>query len=163
MPTTRPSVSERALALGRTLRACRKAQRVTMAAAAEAAGMSRLTWHRIENGETGVAWRFVLAAVNAVGLDIRADSARERAEADRTTPAVASGDWLPLKIQPEEFPGLQRLAWQASPAPHTLTPREAWELYERNGRHLDQSRLVASERALIDALGQIYGNLDASF
>lgn len=162
MVTVQPNVQELALAFGRTLRTCRRARRVTMAAAADAAEMSRLTWHRIESGETGVAWRFVLAAANAMGLEIRTTASDERPESARTAPAVASGDWLPLKIRLEEFPGLQRLAWQVGSAPPTLTPRDAWELYERNGRHLDRSRLTVDETALIEALGQIYGRLDAS-
>lgn len=153
-------VHELALAFGKKLRSRRRAQHISMAAAADAAGMSRLTWHRIENGETGVAWRFVLAAAIVVGLDMRESGTGAQAADDAERPSVASGNWLPLKIQRDEFPGLQRLGWQISDASQTLTPREAWEIYERNRRHLDRHELSQAENALIDALESVYGTLD---
>lgn len=153
----RPTVPELALAFGRALRARRRAQRVSTVAAADAAGMSRVTWSRIEHGETGVAWRFVLAAASAAGLEIHGQAGSAPA-----APAVAGGgEWLPLKIHLEEFPGLQRLAWQRDATLQTLVPRAAWELYDRNRRHLNRAGLSAAEKALIGALGQVYGSLDA--
>ena len=41
-------------ALGRRIRAQRKQQKVTATDAAEAAGMSRMTLHRVEQGEPSV-------------------------------------------------------------------------------------------------------------
>ena len=40
--------------LGEQVRLQRKALRISATAAAEAAGMSRVTWHRIEKGEPSV-------------------------------------------------------------------------------------------------------------
>ncbi len=56
MPSASPSLDEALtrdlLTLGERLRAARKGQKVSATAAAESAGMSRVTWHRIERGET---------------------------------------------------------------------------------------------------------------
>lgn len=55
-------------ALGARLRATRKAQRVSAVAAAEAAGMSRVTLHRIEAGEPSVSIGHWVALADALGL-----------------------------------------------------------------------------------------------
>ena len=58
MPATAPATGEiaaaRLLALGEQLRAQRKRLGVSATTAAEAAGMSRVTLHRIERGEPSV-------------------------------------------------------------------------------------------------------------
>lgn len=53
------------------IRERRKALRVTMVAAAEAAGISRVTWHRIERGEPTVAMGSWLRAAIVLGVEIR--------------------------------------------------------------------------------------------
>lgn len=147
-------------AFGSAIRAQRRARHVTIAAAAEAAGMSRLTWRRIEIGEGGVAWRFALAAADSLGLTVQTVSKTNDGGSETIAPTL-DGGWLPLSIRPNEFPGLQRLGWQTGIPHQTLTPREAWDLYERNIRHLDRRELTAPELALIAALERVYGGLDA--
>jgi len=139
---------------GKTLRDRRKALGISMAAAAEAAGMTRLTWQRIEKGEPGVTLGFVLAAARVLGMDLKLEMAGE----DTRTPQPKPGaQWLPLDIRLADYPGLQRLAWQLRKGVETLTPRQAWELYERNGRHLDPDMLNAQERALMRGLRMVLG------
>ena len=50
-----------------------------------------------------------------------------------------------------------QLAWQLKDDAE-LTPVEALGLYERNWRHVDQSRLKTAERALIERLKNEQGN-----
>ena len=58
------------LALGQQIRAYRKALRISAAAASEAAGMSRVTLHRIENGEAAVTMGAYLNALTALNLKL---------------------------------------------------------------------------------------------
>ncbi len=161
MPTRKPTPDQpntlQARHLGSALRARRKALGINMAAAAEVAGMSRVTWHRLEKGEPGVAWGFVLAAAAALGLDLRlgdpGDAAMEA--------APRLDEFLPLRIHLADFPGLRRLAWQVGEGVEALTPREAFGLYARNLRHLDTDALSTRERWLLHALREVYGEVDA--
>lgn len=148
-----PIPADRAIELGAALRKRRKALGINMTAAAEAAGMSRTTWHRLEQGETGVAWGLLLAAATALGLDLRILAPGDE-DAGRAAPPA---DALPLKIRLEDFPALRRLAWQVGEAVDTLTPREALGLYERNARHIDEPSLMPHEKALLRTLRAVFG------
>ena len=53
-PPTGDLVAARLASLGQRIRARRKQHKVTATTAAEAAGMSRVTLHRIERGEPSV-------------------------------------------------------------------------------------------------------------
>lgn len=140
--------------LGRTLRARRKALRITMVAAAEAAGISRVTWHRLEKGEASVAWASVLAAAAVLGL--RVQVIEDAGQTNASPPLQAGDGWVPLHIPLTEFPGLRRLAWQVNEHIETLSPREAYGLYERNVRHLDEEALSDPERTLLRALRALF-------
>jgi transcriptional regulator with XRE-family HTH domain len=143
---------------GQSLRARRKALGISMTAAAEAAQMSRVTWYRLEKGEAGVAWGFLLAAATVLGLQIHLlPEDATQSETESTGQQLSLQQWLPLDIALADFPGLQRLAWQLQEGLDHVTPREAWGLYDRNWRHLDVEGLTSRERALIGALGKTFG------
>jgi transcriptional regulator with XRE-family HTH domain len=144
--------ADRAIELGAALRKRRKALGINMTAAAEAAGMHRATWHRLEQGETGVAWGLLLAAAAAVGLDLRFLAPGD-GEGKRTAPAA---DALPLEIRLGDYPALRTLAWQIGEGVETLTPREAFGLYERNARHVDEAALMPHEKALLHGLRVVF-------
>ena len=138
-------------ALGLDIRARRRALRISATAAAEAAGVSRVTLHRIEKGEPSVtmgAWCSVMAAM---GLHLQVQTPDDPAPgpAQRAT-------CLPVRVALAEYPQLQALAWQVHGA-DALTPQEAYDIYERNARHLDQDAMTAQERALWQALQQVFG------
>ena len=65
-------------------------------------------------------------------------------------------EWIPARIFLSNYPQLKQLAWQVQGA-ETLSPTEAWDIYERNWRHLDELALTAHERQLIDALRLAFG------
>jgi len=73
MPARTPLVArtatEKLNVLGQQIRAHRKAHRISATSAAEAARMSRVTWHRIEKGEPSVTMGAYLNAMTALGLD----------------------------------------------------------------------------------------------
>lgn len=150
MPATAPPIGttdqKRLALLGERIRTARKRQRVTTVAAAEAAGVSRVTLHRIERGEPTVAVGAWVAVATALGLSFDLLDAK----------ATAGTTKLPKKIRLRDFPQLKKLAWQLQ-GTDEVTPRDALDLYERNWRHVDRAALSDSEAALIDALSREFG------
>jgi hypothetical protein len=69
---------------------------------------------------------------------------------------LSLSDYIPVQIQLSNFPQLRQLAWQVSDA-EKLNPMEAWSIYERNWRHIDQAALTNEELQLIKALQQAVG------
>lgn len=159
MPSAAPPVTlgtdQRLEAFGRRIRARRKALKVSATTAAEAAGMSRMTLHRIEHGEPSVTMGAYMNALAALGLDLDliapADSNRTAKPASTASPDRAAGT-----IRIADYAQLRRLAWQLS-ADTELTPAEAWGIYERNWRHADVSALDARERQLLSELARALG------
>ena len=157
MPALAPPVPEsgaaKLAALGTRLRAHRKALRVSATDAAEAAGMSRVTWHRVERGEPSVAMASYINAVAALGLEFEIVDPQERSAA----PIGASGlPPLPASLRLADYPQLERLAWQLHGVTR-VSPKEALSLYERNWRHLDAAAMAPHEQALVRALERELG------
>jgi transcriptional regulator with XRE-family HTH domain len=144
-PPVSPAVVTQLETLGRRIRAQRERQRVTATDAAEAAGMSRVTLHRIERGEPSVTMGAYLSAMAAVGLSLQA-----------LEPHAAPASALPTVVKLDEYPALKQLAWQL-PGVNELSPAQALDLYERNWRHLDRERLMPNERRLVQALVEELG------
>jgi transcriptional regulator with XRE-family HTH domain len=132
--------------LGERIRNARKRQRVSMVAAAQAAGISRVTLHRIERGEPTVAVGTWVAAAAALGLKLDLLDAR----------ATAGTTRLPKKIRLRDYPQLKKLAWQLHGV-EEMEPADALALYERNWRHVDRAALSDREAGLIEALVREFG------
>lgn len=154
MPASPPPLekvaAERLAVLGARLRAHRKAQRVNATTTAEAAGISRVTLHRIENGEPSVTMGAYAAVIAVLGLEL--------ALVDPRAHVARAGKPLPRRIKLADFAQLRRIAWQrADVGKATVTPKEALALYERNWRHVDRAAMDERERAfvqqLVDELG----------
>ncbi|PBB87599.1 MULTISPECIES: hypothetical protein [unclassified Mesorhizobium] len=60
-------------------------------------------------------------------------------------------------IDPAKFPQLQALAWSRDAA-RPIPAEEAFALYERNWRFVDQKRLTAREKLLIRKLADKFGH-----
>jgi transcriptional regulator with XRE-family HTH domain len=137
--------------LGEQLRARRKALRVSSTAAAEAAGMSRVTLHRIEKGEPSVACGAWANAAAALGMTLMVRKAADAEAANgRASPADLT-QWIPVRVRLADYPQLKALAWQVH-GTDTLSPLEALGIYERNARHLDIAAMTPTEQALLEAL-----------
>jgi transcriptional regulator with XRE-family HTH domain len=147
MPAKAPPIAsteqKRLALLGERIRTARKRQRVTSVAAAQAAGISRVTLHRIERGEPTVAVGAWVAIATALGLTFDLLDAK----------AAAGATKLPKRIRLRDFPQLKKLAWQLHGV-EEVSPPEALDLYERNWRHLDRAALSDVEAALIDTLSR---------
>lgn len=153
MPAHAPPPSDQSTAqlqaLGEQIRARRKALRVSSTAAAEAAGMSRVTLHRIEKGEPSVAGGAWANAMVALGMTLLARNT-EDADVPSASPAELA-EWIPVRVRLADYPQLKALAWQVH-GTDTLTPMEALGIYERNTRHLDTAAMSVAEKALLQAL-----------
>jgi transcriptional regulator with XRE-family HTH domain len=163
------------VALGALLKTQRKALKVSAVAAAESAGMSRITLHRIERGLPSVTVGAVQALAQALGCSLQLaagppsnawvgpSNANASANANANaatgsmantnpdTPATRSANATPQTITLRDFPQLRLLAWQRADT-HTVSPEEALSLYERNWRHVQQAALPAHEKALLAQL-----------
>lgn len=155
MPARSPEIAttavESLVRLGQQIRARRKALRINATAAAEAAGMSRVTLHRIENGEPSVTMGAYVNAMAALGLEFGILAPAKSAVED------SREGWIPARIRLADYPQLKQLAWQVH-GTDALTPVEALGIYERNSRHLDLQALEPRERHLIEALRQALGD-----
>jgi transcriptional regulator with XRE-family HTH domain len=151
MPARTPIIATTAanklIAMGKLIHAHRKALRISAITAAEAAGMSRVTLYRIENGEPSVTMGAYLNAMEAMNMDfgiIKPAESDDHALNDRE-------GWIPARIHLADYPQLKQLAWQVH-GTDELTPVEALSIYERNWRHVDVNALEPHERQLVDAL-----------
>ncbi|MEJ8851427.1 helix-turn-helix transcriptional regulator [Variovorax rhizosphaerae] len=141
--------------LGAHIRQRRKALRISAVTASEAAGLSRVTLHRIERGEPSVTMGAYANAMAALGLKMRVVDGEEGAPVQAAAPGEARSRKV-RRIQLVDYPQLKQLAWHV-PGATELTPEEALGLYERNWRHVDPAQLQANERALIDSLVRTVG------
>ncbi len=147
-PIIATTVADKLIAMGKQIRAHRKALRINATTAAEAAGMSRVTLHRIENGEPSVTMGAYLNAMEALNIDF--GILQPTAPAD-PEPGTDREGWIPARIHLADYPQLKQLAWQVH-GTDELTPTEALSIYDRNWRHVDVNALEPRERQLIDAL-----------
>jgi transcriptional regulator with XRE-family HTH domain len=144
-PATGETVAAALATLGERLRAERKRLGVSATTAAEAAGMSRVTLHRVERGEPSVTMGAYANAAAALGLALGVASPQPAA------PSRAQHAGVPQRIRLAEYPQLARLAWQHQGVTEVMSA-EALNLYERNWRHIEQDALEPHERALIHGL-----------
>jgi transcriptional regulator with XRE-family HTH domain len=158
MPAPAPFPAEATAALlgaiGQRIRTQRQALGVSTIAAAEAAGMSRVTLHRIERGEASVTMGAYLNALTALGLGL--DVVAPAAPAATTAAPQQQAALPPERIRLADFPQLRQLAWHI-PGAIDLSPQEALSLYERNWRHIDLDRMDPHERQLLDELRSALG------
>lgn len=115
---------------------------VNAVTAAQAAGLSRVTLHRIEKGESSVTMGAWINLASALGLNL----AWQMGAGQPSTPEGS----IPMQIRLADYPQLQALAWQV----HTdqLSPLEAYDVYERNQKHFDANAMLPTERQLWQAL-----------
>lgn len=147
MPAKNPNIARdtahRLSVLGGHIRAQRKKLKLNVTVAAEAAGMSRVTWYRIEKGEPAVTMGAWFNAATALGLALEIPETLI-AETDRQ-------GWVPARIRLADYPELKKLAWHVR-GTDDLSPREAMDIYERNQRHLDEEAMTPEEAQLLAAL-----------
>ena len=152
MPARAPAITsttaDKLIVLGKQIRAHRKALRISATTVAEAAGMSRVTLHRIENGEPSVTMGAYLSAMEALNINFGFTKTTELSASELN---VEHKGWIPARIHLSDYPQLKQLAWQVH-GTDELTPIEALSIYERNWRHINIQTLEPREQQLIEAL-----------
>ena len=92
MPSKSPATTDicaaQLQALGAQIRSQRKALRLSATVTAEAAGVSRVTLHRIEKGEPSVTIGAWCSAMAALGMELQA---RSGADASAVVPSPEGG------------------------------------------------------------------------
>lgn len=154
-PTITDDVAKQAIIIGKHIRDHRKSLRVSATSAAQAAGMSRITWYRLEKGEPSVTMGAYLSAMDVLGLEFKAVSPSLSDTALYPDDAHNNEGWVPVIVDLAEYPQLKQLAWQVHGV-DKLSPREALDIYERNWRHLDLEAMEPQERCLVDALRLVF-------
>ncbi|WP_029112081.1 helix-turn-helix domain-containing protein [Mycobacterium sp. URHB0044] len=134
-------------ALGRRIRTRRQQLGVSMVATAEAAGISRVTLHRIERGVPAVTMGAYMNVAAALGLRLAVCDGAVASQRDtgKDTPPRAD------QIRIGDYPQLRQIAWQLD-ADTEVTEAEALQLYERNWRHVDTAAMDPVEKEFVQRL-----------
>lgn len=132
--------------IGQKLHLRRKSLKVSAESVAIAAGISRITLHRIEKGEPGVSMGAFVSVIEALGLQFIVSSK------GLETLALNIPEIDMSKISIKEYPQLKQLAWQLHDDA-MLTAVEAKNMYERNEKHIYFDLISEKERELIKLLG----------
>ncbi len=61
------------------------------------------------------------------------------------------------RLIPNDYPELRLICWHR-PTDQLMDEDEAFAIYERNWRYVDQDMLTGTEKALIERLKNTYGN-----
>lgn len=148
MPAATPAIELEQLAtlerIGARIRDHRKNLRISAVACAEAAGVSRVTLHRIEAGNPSVTIGAYANVVAALGLQLM-------------VPVVEAAGSTQVMVKLLDYPGLRQLAWQTD-AGTEVTEVEALNLYERGWRHLNREALTDREKLFIQHLADTYSH-----
>ena len=134
--------------IGQLIMQHRKSFKITANAAAETAGISRVTLHRIEKGEPTVSMGAYLNVISALDLNLHLSA---KTDIGNTANAGSIGK-LPVRLSLSDYPQLKELAWHVQGV-NELSLVEAHSIYERNKRFLDTENLSDSEQELIELLG----------
>lgn len=162
MPAAAPKASllnqDTLAQIARAIKLQRKTMGVSAVNAAQAAGISRVTLHRIESNPSAVTFGAVLNVLDAVGLLLHT-SPKQAVKAisllQTDLPAQGAG-WIPIEVRLSQYPALKQLAWHIH-GTDVLTPQQAWEIYTRNTRHIELLTVPTHEQHLMDALKRVFG------
>jgi len=149
------------VALGERLRLARRRRRKTAEDVAARAGVTRVTLRRVERGEPAVMMGTYVKVMAALGLAqdlvlVARDDTYGRRLQDEPLLRKPAAARAPRKIRLADYPRLREIAWSTDPAA-SITPAEAFALYERNWRHLDRDAMDPKEQDLIARLTATVG------
>ncbi len=123
----------------------RKKVKVAAESVALAAGISRVTLHRIEKGEPGVNLGAFISVLCALGMHLNLES--DDGEAKQQPNMIDL-----KKIAIKDYPQLKNISWQLRDEA-VLNAQEAKGIYERNEKYISFENLQPDELELIRQLG----------
>ena len=146
---------------GERLRLARLRRRLTAQQVADTAGITRVTLHRAEAGDAAVTMGTYIKVMAAMALDadvgllVRDDTAGHLVQ-DSQLPARRTGTSFPRRIRLAKYPQLRSIAWGLAEDAE-VGPTEAFQLYERNWRHVEMAAMEPAEQALLAKLTATIG------
>jgi transcriptional regulator with XRE-family HTH domain len=152
------AVEARLIAFGAAIRKIRRSLGISAAATAGAAGISRVTLHRIEGGEQSVTIGAYLNVLEVLGL---ADVLRiAEPDADGARKAEPDTELDLQRVAIDRYPQLESIAWHITGmgSARVIPGDQALAIYERNWRHVDKTAMTADESRLVAGLVKAYGN-----
>ena len=147
--------------LGARLRLARQRRRLPAQHVADLAGISRVTLHRAELGDAAVTMGTYIKVMTAMGLGadlalLARDDKTGHLMQDARLAARRVGTDYPRRIRLAKYPQLRSIAWSLADNAE-VGPTEAFQLYERNWRHVDTTAMEPAERALLAKLTATIG------
>jgi transcriptional regulator with XRE-family HTH domain len=161
-PTLKDETARLLQELGERLRLARLRRGLSAQAVADAAGTTRVTLHRLEAGAPAATLGTLAKVMDALGLAsdivlLARDDRIARLQLDARLPARRTTP-LPRAIRLQDLPHLREVAAWHLPDEHTtLSPQEAFNLYERHWRHIDPARITGKEASLLKRLTETVG------
>ena len=152
--------------LGERLRKARLRRKLTADSVAAGASITRVTLHRLERGEPAVTAGTLIKVMNALGLatdfallarDDKVGRLIQDEQLPRRRGAPTRRRTRRGAIRIDRYPQLKQIAWHLDPATTELAPEEAFALYERNWRHVDEDAMSRGERELLKELTATVG------
>ena len=146
---------------GARLRLARQRRHLSAQYVADLASITRVTLHRAELGDAAVTmgtYIKVMAAMDLgadVALLVRDDKTGHLLQ-DARLAARRVGTTFPRRIRLAKYPQLKSIAWSLADDAE-IGPAEAFQLYERNWRHVDTASMEPAERALLGKLTATIG------
>ena len=146
---------------GERLRLARLRRRLTAQQVADSAGITRVTLHRAEAGDAAVTMGTYIKVMAAMALDadvallVRDDTAGHLVP-DAQLPARRAGTSFPRRIRLAKYPQLRSIA-RGLAEDAEVGPTEAFQLYERNWRHVEMAAMEPAEQALLAKLTATIG------
>ena len=140
--------------IAQCIRTRRKSLGISTVVAAHAAGVSRVTWHRIENAEASVTMGAYVGALDALGLNMELKPTAipsPKIPADVLFENESDAEGVPATISIQKYRQLRQIAWHVKDD-FELTPEEAFGLYDRYRRHLNFEQMEPHELRLLRAL-----------
>lgn len=151
------------LELGGRVRLARKRRGLSADKLAQAAGITRVTLHRLEVGDPAAATLGTLAKVLGV-LGMSGDLTLLARDNRAGHPLLGAQlrepkrPVLPALISLKDLPQLRDAgAWHIRDEDAKLTPEEVYGLYERNWRHLDPEKITGKEAKILKQLTRTVG------
>lgn len=157
-PPIHAAAQQQLVQIAQGLRDRRLALGVSTVVATRAAGVSRVTWHRIEKAEPSVTMGAYAAALQALGLDLRLTPVQTPGKQvlPNLSPQVRTQtDSVPNTIPVQKYPQLRQLAWHVRDN-FELTPEEAFGLYDRYRRHWHIDQMEPAELRLWRSLEKLH-------
>lgn len=155
-----PEQTELLAALGQRLRLARLRRQLTAQHVADKAGITRMTLYRLERGEPTVSLGNAIKVMGVLDLqgsfnglgagDSVGHELQDENLARRHPPARQ-------QIRIDRYPQLKQLAWNVAPESE-ISVQDAFALYERNWRHVDEAAMPPRERQLVRRLIRTVGH-----